>query len=338
MKKKIKFALLGASKISLKHIEALDNLKEFCEIVDVCDIKKESLKKISNLTQATQHLSVDEMLDKSSADCIIVSTPNSLHETHSLKAASKGFNVVCEKPISINILSAEKMLKSFENFKKKLFVVKQLRFLEGIKVLKKAISEKRFGKIYFIGVNIFWTRPQSYYDESTWRGTKQMDGGGALMNQTIHFFDLISYLFGEIKEIYSHNATLAREIEVEDTSASTLKFVNGAIGSFNVSLLTYPKNLDTSITIIGEKGNVIMGGENFNSFKSWEFKDKKEYDPNLFQDLSLISPHTYFFKDVIDSLKGDKIQNISIEEAIKSLKIVLASYDSTKNKRPVEIV
>ena len=331
--KKIKFALLGASNISSQHLLAFNNLQDKCELIDVCDIDTEALKKISNSTKANLHTSFKEMLSVSKADCIVVTTPNGLHAEHSIMAAEAGFHVVTEKPIAININDAKTMVNKFKLSNKLLFVVKQLRFMKSAKLVKRALLDKRFGKIFFIGANVFWTRPQEYYDSAKWRGTFAMDGGGALMNQAIHYLDLLQWFGGEIIEIKSFNKTLFRNIEAEDTSVNSLAFSNGALGSCNVTMLTYPNNLETSITILGEKGSVKIGGKNLNYIDTWLFEDKKEYDPELKEIFEQESFHTTFYRNVINSLIHEESPEVDGNEAIKSLKLVLKSYESAVNNK-----
>lgn len=330
---KIKFALLGASKISSQHLQAFKNLENESELVDVCDNNPKALELISSSTSAYLHNNFESMLSETKANCIVVTTPNGMHAEHAIMAAKAGYDVVIEKPMAIQLSQAEKMLKVFSDENKKLFVVKQMRFLKSLQLLKRAISENRFGKIFYIGSNVFWTRPQDYYDSAKWRGTWEMDGGGALMNQAIHYIDLMQWLGGQVKEIQAINETLERNIEAEDTSLNLLKFKSGALGSSNVTMLTYPKNLETTITVLGEKGTVKVGGSNLNYIDTWLFQDEKDYDPEVHKIFEQEAGHTSFYRDVINSLKNNTQPEVDGNEALKSLKIVLASYQSSKEKK-----
>lgn len=329
--KKLKFALLGASSISAQHLLAFENLKDQCELVDICDINPEALKKISLTNNAKLYEDYEIMLSESKADCVVITTPNGLHAEHSIMAAEAGFHVVTEKPIATRLEDAKTMVSKFTSLDRLLFVVKQLRFLESVRLSKRALDENRLGKIYFIGANVFWTRPQEYYDSAKWRGTFKMDGGGALMNQAIHYLDLLQWLGGSVTEIKSFNKTLARNIEAEDTSINSLKFSSGALGSCNVTMLTYPNNLETSITILGEKGSIKIGGKNINSIQSWILEDIKDYDPKLNLDFEQESCHTIFYRNVINCLNKNGTPAVDGNEAIKSLELVLASYQSSQD-------
>ena len=334
--KKVKFALLGASKISSQHLKAINSLSSHCDLVDVCDINQNALNEISKTTEANLHKDYEEMLSKTDADCICITTPSGIHHSHALKAGKAGFDVLVEKPIATSLTHAKSLISYFKKYKKRLFAVKQVRFIESIKILRKALAEERFGKVHLINMNIFLTRPQDYYDSAEWRGTYKFDGGGVLMNQAIHYFDLMQLIGGKPKEIISFNETLSRNIEVEDCSVSIIKFKNSSIGSLNASVLAYPRNLETSITVLGEKGTVKIGGKNLNSFQEWNFKTKRKDDPVLNKDLTFKSGHTFLYEDIISVYKNKKKKpEVDGEEALKSLKLVLSSYNSSANKSPV---
>ena len=163
-----------------------------------------------------------------------------------------------------------------------LFVVKQNRRNATLQLLKRAVEKRRFGRIYMVNINVFWTRPQSYYDSAPWRGTWEFDGG-AFMNQASHYVDLLDWLIGPVESVQAYTATLARNIQVEDTGVVSIRWRTGALGSMNVTMLTYPKNLEGSITIIGEKGTVRIGGVAVNKIEHWEFADADPDDAQVEQ-------------------------------------------------------
>lgn len=335
--KKINFGLIGCSSISSKHIEAINNLKEYCQLVDICDINQEALNRAIETTNARGYLDLNQMLNKSDADCMIVTTPSGLHAEHSIVSAKAGFNVLTEKPMAINLFDAKKMIKEFRRLNKKLFVVKQLRFLKPFMLLKKAIEEQRFGKIYFGNFNVLWTRPQSYYDEAPWRGTYKMDGGGAFINQAIHFIDLISWFMGPIQSLYAFTATQDRNIEAEDSGVVSLKCKSGALVTLNVNMLCYPQNFDTSVTIIGKKGTVKIGGKDLSKVETWIFEDQKDYDKDALANLESNRGHEPLYEDVIRSLSLDIDPMVTGEEGIKSLEIISAIYNSSKSNLPITL-
>ena len=172
-----------------------------------------------------------------------------------------------------------RMVKACDDAGVRLFVVKQNRTNLTLQLLKRAIEEKRFGKIHMVHLNVFWTRPQEYYDEAEWRGTLELDGG-AFMNQASHYVDLLDWLIGPIDKVQAMMST-TRDIEVEDTGVLNIRWINGTLGSMSVTMLTYRKNLEGSITILGEKGTVRVGGLAVNNIEHWEFDDTKDYDEEI---------------------------------------------------------
>ena len=190
---------------------------------------------------------------------VILATPSGLHAPQTIEAAEAGRHVVTEKPMATRWSDGKAMVQACDQAGVRLFVVKQNRLNATIQLLKRAMDKKRFGQIYMVNVNVFWNRPQEYYDSARWRGTWEFDGG-AFMNQASHYVDLLDWLVGPVECVHAFTATLARRIEVEDTGVANVRWRSGALGSINVTMLTYPKNLEGSITIIGERGTVRVGG------------------------------------------------------------------------------
>jgi UDP-N-acetyl-2-amino-2-deoxyglucuronate dehydrogenase len=337
---KLKFAILGCGRISVNHINAINKFFDYATITDLCDINPSALEEKKKLIPfANAYLSIEELLTNSKADIIAIATPSGLHPEHTIKCSNSGFNVICEKPMGVDINSALEMIKTCKKNNTKLFVVKQNRFNATISVLKKAINENRFGKIYMVVSNVFWTRPQEYYDSAAWRGTWAMDGG-AFLNQATHYFDLLYYLFGNIDEVFSYTATMARNIEAEDTGLVSLKWLNGILGSINVTMLTYPKNLEGSITVLGENGTVKVSGVALNKIEVWDFKSKED-NKILSANYETTSVygfgHELFYKSVIDTINNNKKIEIDGVEGIKSLELILSAYKSSKEHKPIKL-
>ena len=186
-------------------------------------------------------------------------TPSGLHPQHGVRAAQAGRHVLTEKPMAISLAGADDLVRACDAAAVHLFVVKQNRLNPAIQLLKRAVDKERFGRIYMANTTVRWTRPQEYYDQQSWRGTWEFDGG-AMMNQASHYVDLMQWLVGPVESVIAKTATQARQIEAEDSGAAVLKFRSGALGVIEVSVLTYPRNIEGSITILGEKGSVKIGG------------------------------------------------------------------------------
>lgn len=190
-----------------------------------------------------------------------------------------------------------------------------------------------------VNLNVFWARPQEYYDSAAWRGTWEFDGG-AFMNQASHYVDLLDWLIGPIESVQAYTSTLARNIEVEDTGVMSIKWRSGALGSMNVTMLTHPKNLEGSITIIGEKGTVRVGGLAVNEIQHWEFAEPDEDDASIkqanYETTSVYGyGHPLYYENVIKVLRGEAAPETDGREGLKSLEILIAAYLSARDGRRV---
>jgi UDP-N-acetyl-2-amino-2-deoxyglucuronate dehydrogenase len=234
-----------------------------------------------------------------------------------------------------------RMVKACDQANVRLFVVKQNRMNSTLQMLKRAISDNRFGRIFMVNINVFWTRPQEYYDSAMWRGTWELDGG-AFMNQASHYVDLVEWLIGPVADIQAMTGTLARDVEVEDTGVMNIRWRSGALGSMSVTMLTYPKNYEGSITIIGEKGTVRIGGVAVNKIEHWEFEDSQDYDEKI-HDASYNTTsiygfgHPLYYKNMIDVMHGIEEPETDGREGLKSLEVLIAVYLSARDRRTVSI-
>jgi len=341
MKKKIKIAVVGCGRISAKHFDAISNYPDSLELVAICDVNQKIVDQHSSKFRVKGYISMLEMLDSENIDIVTICTPSGIHPDQAILAADYGVHVITEKPMATRWNDGLRMVRACDNAGVRLFVVKQNRNNSTLKLLKRAISEKRFGKIYMVNLNVFWTRPQEYYDSAKWRGTWELDGG-AFMNQASHYVDLIEWLIGPVDSVQAMTATQARDIEVEDTGVMNIRWRSGALGSMNVTMLTYPKNYEGSITVIGEKGTVRIGGVAVNEIKQWEFNDKRDYDDQVksasYKTTSVYGfGHTLYYQNVIDVLKKKKAPEIDGREGLKSLEVLIAAYLSARDGQIVSL-
>lgn len=338
MENKIKIAVVGCGHISLKHFSSIKKHHNKFKLICICDSNKDKLLIMKKQLKVKTYSNLKDMLKNEKLDLVVLCTPSGIHADQTELCAKHGVNIVVEKPMAISWASGLHMVKVCENFKVNLFVVKQIRKNPVLQLLKKAISENRFGKIHMVNINVFWNRPQEYYNQSDWRGSLKLDGG-AFMNQASHYVDLLHWLVGPINEIHSLMST-TRKIEAEDTGVLNIKWSNGALGSMNVTMLTYKKNLESSITVIGEKGTVCIGGVSVDEIKHWEFDRPKPYDKEI-NDLNKISInndwHRVYYENVIDVLNGNAKPEIDGREGLKSLEILTAAYLSAKKKLPISL-
>jgi UDP-N-acetyl-2-amino-2-deoxyglucuronate dehydrogenase len=337
----IRIALVGCGRISTNHFNAIKQHAGLVELVDVCDENPTALEAAVMNSQARGHSSLTGMLTQTKADLVVISTPSGLHPQQAIQVANSGRHVMTEKPMATIWSDGLRMVKACEDANVRLFVVKQNRRNATLQLLKKAIEQGRFGKIYSVAVNVFWTRTQEYYDSAKWRGTWEFDGG-ALMNQASHYIDLLDWLMGPVESVMTYTATLARDIEVEDSGVVALRWRSGTLGTVNVSMLTYPKNLEGSITILGEKGTVRVGGVAVNEIQTWEFSESRAEDAEIenasYQTTSVYGfGHELYYDNVIKTLRGEAEPETDGREGLKTLELLIAMYLSARDGKRVAL-
>ena len=334
--RKIRFALVGCGRISKNHFDSIAQHSIMAELVDVCDINPQALESAVKATGAKGYDNLSDMLAATAADCVILTTPSGLHSRQAVEIAGRGLHVLTEKPMATKWEDGVRMVRACEEAGVHLFVVKQNRRNATLQLLKQAVDKKRFGQIYMVTLNVFWQRPQiGYYDQAKWRGTWDMDGG-AFMNQASHYVDLLEWIVGPIESLHAYTGTLARDIEAEDTGVLSVKWRSGAMGSLNCTMLTYPKNLEGSITILGEKGTVRIGGVAVNEIKEWQFEDADADDEKIKQANYTTTSvygfgHPLYYDNVIKVLQGKAEPDVDGREGLKSLEVLVATYRSSRD-------
>jgi UDP-N-acetyl-2-amino-2-deoxyglucuronate dehydrogenase len=339
--RKIRIAIVGCGRIANNHFGSLEKYPDDFELISICDNNENTLATMSDKYHVKGYLSLKEMLAKEKLDVISLCTPSGLHPRQAIEAAEAGVHVISEKPMATRWEDANNMVKACDKAGVRLFVVKQNRRNTTLQLLKRAMTEGRFGRIFMVNLNVFWSRPQEYYDSAKWRGTWELDGG-AFMNQASHYVDLIDWLIGPVEKIQAMTGTLDRNIEVEDSGVLNIKWRNGALGSMNVTMLTYPKNLEGSITILGEKGTVRVGGVAVNEIQHWEFEDTKDYDIQIrdanYQTTSIYGfGHPLYYKNVIDVFREGVEPETDGREGLRSLEVLIAAYLSARDGKTVSL-
>lgn len=339
--RKIRIAVVGCGRIAKNHFESIAAHADSIELVAVCDIDKQALDTATKARSVTGYLHLEEMLRQEQLDLVVLCTPSGLHSTQAQLVAKHKIHVMTEKPMATRWHDGVSMVKACDEAGVRMFVVKQNRRNATLQLLKSAVEKERFGRIYMVNINVFWTRPQEYYDSAKWRGTWEFDGG-AFMNQASHYVDLIDWLIGPVESLQAYTGTLARNIEVEDTGVVSIKWRSGALGSMNVTMLTYPKNLEGSITIIGEKGTVRVGGLAVNEIQHWEFSEPDVDDDKVqaasYQTTSVYGfGHPLYYKNVIDVLHGEAEPETDGREGLRSLETLIATYLSARDGKRVSL-
>jgi len=339
--RRIRFALVGCGRISKNHLAALERFHDDAELVAACDVDAPALKEVVAKTGARGFSTLPALLSGSDPDIIVLATPSGLHPEQTIQVAEARRHVITEKPMATRWEDGKRMVQACDDAGVRLFVVKQNRHNATLQLLRRAIQKSRFGRIYLAVINVFWTRPQSYYSSASWRGTWELDGG-AFMNQASHYVDLLDWLLGPVESIQAYTATLAREIEAEDTGVASIRWRSGALGSINVTMLTWPKNLEGSVTIIGETGTVRLGGAAVNEIQHWEFAEADEDDARI-KDASYAATSVYgfghpaYYDNVIKVLRGAVEPETDGREGLKSLELLIAIQRSAREGRRISL-
>ena len=333
-------ALVGCGRISSNHFEAIERI-DGLSLAGVCDTVEGRARAAGERYGVPWFTSYERMLAEAPGEVVTVATPSGLHPQHGIAAARAGRHVISEKPMAISLAGADALVQACDAAGVHLFVVKQNRLNPAIQLLKRAVDKHRFGRLYMANCTVRWTRPQEYYDQAPWRGTWEFDGG-AFLNQASHYVDLIQWLVGPVESVVAKTATLARRIETEDSGAAVLKFRSGALGVLEVTMLTYPKNLEGSITLLGEKGTVKIGGTAVNRVDHWIFADYDDDDKRI-EAAATNPPNVYgfghegYYRNVLAVLRGEAHPDTDGRAGRKSLELILGIYESAKTGREVPL-
>jgi UDP-N-acetyl-2-amino-2-deoxyglucuronate dehydrogenase len=333
--RKIRFAVVGCGRISGNHFASIEKHAEDAELIAVCDTDPTALAAAVTRTHAPGFANLSALLEGCQPDVVVLSTPSGLHSGQAVQVARTGCHVMSEKPMATSWVEGKRMVQACDEAGVRLFIVKQNRRNATLKLLREAVQLERFGRIYMVNINVFWSRPQEYYDQAAWRGTWEFDGG-AFMNQASHYVDLIDWLIGPVESVFAYTATLARRIEVEDSGVMAIKWRSGALGTMNVTMLTHPRNLEGSITILGEQGTVRIGGVAVNEIQHWDFANKLPVDETVrdasYQTTSVYGfGHPLYYENVIRTLRGETEPETDGREGLRSLELLVAAYRSARD-------
>jgi len=335
----LNFAFIGCSSIARKHAVSLERIPE-ANLVAVCDLDKNKAQEFASSYQGVSaYQDYRAMLEENPVDVVSVLTPSGCHAENILQVAPYQKHIVVEKPIALKLDDADAVINACDQNRIKLFVVQQNRFNLPIIKLREALQNQRFGKLCLGTVRVRWCRRQQYYDQSPWRGTWAMDGG-ALTNQASHHIDMLSWMMGPVESVMAKTGTFLADIEAEDTGLAILKFANGALGVIEATTATRPQDLEGSLSIMGEKGSVEVGGFFMNELKTWNFEDSTSTEEEELEDHRknpdlFAWNHTEYLKDVITSIKEDTRGVVDGLEGRKSLELINALYESAETGKEI---
>lgn len=339
----LKFALVGCGRIAKRHSEllGLGNI-EGATLVAACDADATKAANIGAQFSIPYFSDMHQMMQSVEIDVVVVLTESGNHAKHVVELARHGKHIVVEKPMALRLQDADAMIEACDTAGVKLFVVKQNRFNVPVVKLREAIDQNRFGKLVLGTVRVRWCRPQSYYDQAPWRGTWALDGG-VLTNQASHHVDMLEWMLGEVDSVFAMSTTALANIEAEDTAVVTLKFKNGALGVIEATTAVRPKDLEGSISILGEGGSVEIAGFAVNKMKVWNFVETMPGDDEVMDKYSVNPPSVYgfghqaYYEHVVDCIKNNRQHLVDGITGRKSLELINAIYESIETGKEVPL-
>ncbi len=338
----IRIGLVGCGRIGLRHVEAVEALGGCARIAAVCDVDPGRAATAAVRTGgASCFTDLRAMLAAGGLDAVAVCTPSGLHPTHGCLAAAAGCHVLCEKPPGLDLASIDAMLQACDNAGTRCFVVLQNRLNPPVVALKRALDERRLGRVCLIHASVLWCRPQAYFDEAAWRGTRDLDGG-VLMNQACHYLDLLQWLVGDVSEVAAFGATRARQIAAEDTAVVAVRFACGAVGSLSATVAVQPRNFEGGITVIGSSGTVRIGGVALDRVEHWGLLDVQDGDP---VPTGMVAPnvdvygtgHVGWYQAVVEALTTGQTTPFEGPEVRRVAVLLQAVRDALQRSEPVSL-
>ena len=337
----LNFALVGCGRISVRHAQLLgEGVIKGARLVGVCDVVESKAQKTGAKHKVPAYTDMHKMMQETNPDVVVVLTESGLHARHVIELARHGKHIMVEKPMALTLADADAMIRVCDAARIKLFVVKQNRFNVPVVKLREALEGGRFGKIVLGTVRVRWCRRQDYYDQDPWRGTWAMDGG-VLANQASHHVDLLEWMMGEVESVSALASTALVKIEAEDTAVVVLRFRSGALGVIEATTATRPKDLEGSISILGETGTVEIGGFAVNEMKVWNFLEPRPGDADVMGKYSVNPPNVYgfghqaYYEHVVRAIAAGGANLVDGLEGRRSLELITAIYESIETGKQV---
>jgi UDP-N-acetyl-2-amino-2-deoxyglucuronate dehydrogenase len=337
----LNFAILGCGRIASRHADAIWARGD-SRLVAVCDSGEQRASRMASQYGCEAYTDYERMLERPDIDVVCICTPSGLHAANGIAAARASKHVVVEKPMALTLPDADALQKACTESGVKLTVVLQNRYNAPMKRLREAVDADKLGKLLLATVTVRWYRPQEYYAGDDWHGTWAMDGG-AFMNQAIHHVDALQWMMGEPESVFAYTATLAHQIEAEDTGVATVRFKSGSLASIEASTITYPANIEGSLAVFGEKGSIKIGGNSLDSIAFWKVEGEVEHEKEILRRQELDPPpsrylsHSMVLEDMVRAIREEREPATSGREGRKSLAMVLAMYRSARERREIRM-
>lgn len=332
--RKLNFAVVGCGRVSGNHLAALSAGRLPAELVAVCDVVAEKAKSKGEHYKVPFYTDFNEMMRKHpELDAVDIATPTGYHAEHVIAISKYGKHIVVEKPMALKVADCQAMIDACAKNKCRLFVVKQNRFNRAVQAARKALEAGRFGKMVMGTVRVRWSRDQKYYEQDDWHGTWALDGG-VMSQQASHHLDLLQWFMGPIDTMQCQTATRLMDIDVEDSAVAIMKFKSGALGAFEATVATRPKDMEGSLSLLGEKGSVMIGGHAVNKILHWQFIDQTPEDAKMVEEHSQEVPNVYghghlpYLANVIEAITQNKPGLVEAPEGKKDIEILTSLYES----------
>lgn len=339
----LRFVLVGCGRIAKRHADLLGRGQiDGALLAGVCDVDPVRAQYFGEQYGVPWFADMARMFESVEADVAAILTPSGMHPEHAMAAAAAGLHVVVEKPMALRLDDADAMIEACSLAGVRLFVVKQNRFNVPVAKAREAHDQGRFGRLVLGTVRVRWCRDQSYYDQDGWRGTWALDGG-VLANQASHHIDLLEWFMGPVRTVHARATTALVRIEAEDTAVATLEFMNGALGVIEATNATRPKDLEGSLSVLGEKGSVVIGGFAVNEMLHWAFVEERPGDADVLEQFSVNPPNVYgyghqaYYEHVVHCLQTDAPALVDGRGGRRSLELITALYESIETGKQVQL-
>lgn len=337
--KRLRFGIIGCGRISRKHIAVFRDLADELELAAVCDVDPARAEAAARETGAAQYTDYRQMLERENLDGVSILTWSGNHAQIGRECAGHVSNIIVEKPMALRLSDADALIEACDRTATRLFVVQQNRYNPPVRQLKRALNERRFGRLLLGTVRVRWMRTPEYYKQDPWRGTWALDGG-VLTNQASHHIDLLTWMFGPVESVFAKTATFLAPVETEDTGLALLKFKSGALGVIEATTCARPKDLEGSVSVLGENGSVEIAGLAVNQVRTWQFAVPTAEDDDI-RTVSTDPPNVYgfghldFMRDVLRCIREQRQSMIDGLEGRRSLELITAIYESVERQREV---
>jgi UDP-N-acetyl-2-amino-2-deoxyglucuronate dehydrogenase len=339
----LKFALVGCGRIAKRHVDLLGRQQiDGARLVAACDIVDGKAEALVGPLGVPAYSDMHDMVEAENPDVIVVLTESGRHAEHTIALARHRKHIVVEKPMALTLDDADAMIRACDTNGVRLFVVKQNRFNVPVVKLREALEAGRFGRLVLGTVRVRWCRRQDYYDQDPWRGTWALDGG-VLTNQASHHVDLLEWMMGPVESVFARSSRALVQIEAEDTAVVVLRFRSGALGVIEATTAARPRDLEGSISMLGERGTVEIGGFAVNEMKVWQFEVRQPEDTEVLERYSVNPPNVYgfghqaYYQHVVDSIRNNTPHLVDGLEGRRSIELISAIYESVETGREVAL-